>query len=660
MVEFYTGLKEQYNSETYAESIYQCTDTNETYVFGQKVNDVVNISNTSTDLNTLIPESGIIYYYCENSAASQSLVNTPIKGGFILSCQRLVSSIVFQDFYSYSSSANSKYHFQRHYDSTTQSWSDWESVVEFYPLFYREHTAVDKRIALTSECCGLKLGSGVGPDCTLDTIYGEYLTDKVSAGYIFNTKLTSNLHLSGTANTTVYTIVSPSSVGYWFANNKLSDFFTAGRKIINVEDNLVAKIVSFDPETKELTLDKTLNPNSDWNDYTVGMGAYTSRGYVLGGSSVANQYSMTGVESLATDIGLAFGDRCAAVGTNAVALNWQTIAQNTNETAIGISNKSHMGSTTSQQTLFSVGNGTYYFNDWSSAKQCNALEVMKNGDVYVQGIGNYDGINDSFTAETLQSVIQKSSKLLKGTINITNSTAATLMAERYAALNNGELEFYIIADSSGNIPSSESYVTATSSVALLFGKSQLGASVGDLLIISKLNSLPVYKIMPLNDAKAANGNFPGADGLETIWDKQQINLIPGIQSTVNSHSGSISAMDQPTRGETNMNNCLQTGFYPWCTLGRPSGATGAFSLVVQRSTTADSSGYYTVQQTCYGRETELGQVWSRFVFTKSDGTSDYMDWIRVDRPTTNIWTGNQVAYDQIETKDSNTLYFITA
>lgn len=98
MVEFYTGLKEQYNSETYAESIYQCTDTNETYVFGQKVNDVVNISNTSTDLNTLIPESGITYYYCENSAASQSLVNTPIKGGFILSCQRLVSSIVFRIF----------------------------------------------------------------------------------------------------------------------------------------------------------------------------------------------------------------------------------------------------------------------------------------------------------------------------------------------------------------------------------------------------------------------------------------------------------------------------------------------------------------------------------------------------------------------------------
>ena len=95
----------------------------------------------------------------------------------------------------------------------------------------------------------------------------------------------------------------------------------------------------------------------------------------------------------------------------------------------------------------------------------------------------------------------------------------------------------------------------------------------------------------------------------------------------------VNHLDQPSRGDENMNECLQTGFYPWCTLGRPSGATGAFSLAVRRSTTPDYQGYYTVEQTCYGREAELGQVWTRMVFDKGGSASsdtDYMEWVRVD------------------------------
>lgn len=95
----------------------------------------------------------------------------------------------------------------------------------------------------------------------------------------------------------------------------------------------------------------------------------------------------------------------------------------------------------------------------------------------------------------------------------------------------------------------------------------------------------------------------------------------------------INQLDRPTRSTVNMNDCLQTGFYPWCTLGRPAGATGAFSLSVRRASTPDGNGFYTVEQTCYGREAELGQVWTRMVFDKGGSTSpdtDYMEWIRVD------------------------------
>lgn len=95
----------------------------------------------------------------------------------------------------------------------------------------------------------------------------------------------------------------------------------------------------------------------------------------------------------------------------------------------------------------------------------------------------------------------------------------------------------------------------------------------------------------------------------------------------------INQLDRPTRSTANMNDCLQTGFYPWCTLGRPTGATGAFSLAVRRASTPDYQGYYTVEQTCYGREAEQGQVWTRMVFDKGGSASpdtDYMEWIRVD------------------------------
>ena len=95
----------------------------------------------------------------------------------------------------------------------------------------------------------------------------------------------------------------------------------------------------------------------------------------------------------------------------------------------------------------------------------------------------------------------------------------------------------------------------------------------------------------------------------------------------------VNQLDQPSRGTENMNECLKTGFYPWCTQGRPAGSVGAFSLAVRRSTTPDYQGYYTVHQVAFGREAELGQVWTRMVFDKGGSASDdtnYMDWIRVD------------------------------
>lgn len=210
---------------------------------------------------------------------------------------------------------------------------------------------------------------------------------------------------------------------------------------------------------------------------------------------------------------------------------------------------------------------------------------------------------------------------LTGSINLTTESIASL-GIKYAKVANNSINFYVIADSSGKLPSSETRININSDITSLVGAE--GANVGDLFVIGKLSLKPVYKIIPLNDAKAANSEFKGTEGVVTPWDKQQINKVASIEATANAARNNF-----PTYGESNMNNALRTGFYPWCTLGRPAGSTGAYTLVTITSTTADSSGYTTIEQTAYGRQNdELGKVFKRIIFKKGSEIQ-FGDWLEI-------------------------------
>ena len=86
-------------------------------------------------------------------------------------------------------------------------------------------------------------------------------------------------------------------------------------------------------------------------------------------------------------------DGCSSSGAFAVAEGEETIAQNDAEHAEGKYNKSNKKTdgTTAQNaagtTIHSVGIGT------SGNDRKNAFEIMQNGDVYVKGVGGYDGTN---------------------------------------------------------------------------------------------------------------------------------------------------------------------------------------------------------------------------------------------------------------------------
>lgn len=128
--------------------------------------------------------------------------------------------------------------------------------------------------------------------------------------------------------------------------------------------------------------------------------------------------------------------------------------------------------------------------------------------------------------------------------------------------------------------------------------------------------------------KAHYVRFCGNDGADLK--NSYVEILDGkAQSRITKNENRIDDLQVKSKAvfDGNMNECLEQGIYPWCTLGRPAGEQGAFTVVVRKSSTPDNNGFYTVEQTAYGRAESSGKVYKRVLFTKPDGTVDYMNWI---------------------------------
>ena len=251
---------------------------------------------------------------------------------------------------------------------------------------------------------------------------------------------------------------------------------------------------------------------------------------------------------------------------------------------------------------------------------------------------------------------------IAGVVNISASGTA---GQVYSTLtDDGQARLYLIGDSTGAYPSQDMAVDVSAAVmkewAAWSPKASFNAllaqyitaqaqsfNVGDVLCVARMRvsadtiaaayslstaqktalrllgssfSVCQYRLIACYDSKAPgrNGATYGTMGLLTPADKQALaDALPA-------------ARQLPSLEGSNMNSCLSTGVYPWCTLGRPTGSTGAYTLVTERTTTTDGAGYHTIRQTCYGRQGEKGQVYTRLIFLKADGTdTQYMDWIRL-------------------------------
>ena len=98
--------------------------------------------------------------------------------------------------------------------------------------------------------------------------------------------------------------------------------------------------------------------------------------------AIGNQASALGVSSVA------IGQSSNTSAGNSIALGLGAYARNSGEIALGENNLPTDSGTTAQKTKFTVGNGS-----WISNTRSNLIEAKQNNDIYVVGVGGFDGTN---------------------------------------------------------------------------------------------------------------------------------------------------------------------------------------------------------------------------------------------------------------------------
>ena len=127
------------------------------------------------------------------------------------------------------------------------------------------------------------------------------------------------------------------------------------------------------------------------------------------------------------------GSNTVADGQASHAEGEHTVTNNNAEHAEGKYNISNSGETEDKQTIHSIGIGG------DNDHRANAVEVMVNGDVYIKGIGGYDGTNAEDTnTKTVQETISTLSHTIE-LMKITLIDLGYLSPEQVEEIFNGNL-----------------------------------------------------------------------------------------------------------------------------------------------------------------------------------------------------------------------------
>ena len=284
--------------------------------------------------------------------------------------------------------------------------SDDRGSIELNPTGFSDGTyslsfpslSQDETIATLSDIQSGSYTAGSGIDITNDVISVDTTTiqEKLTAG--------QNITISGN-------VISATGGG--------SSSYSAGTGI-NIDANNVISNTAPSPWTlvgsTNIIGPNALSPSSGDNQLAFGQNAATRKpgqtfgfngAIALGVNTQAagNNAVAIGANAVTASMGALCLGYHAITGSNgltsayyATALGYYATATNAHEIGIGACNNSINTGTTAEKTQFTVGNGS------SASARSNLIEAKQNNDIYVVGVGGFDGTNAS-ASSTLQAVI---------------------------------------------------------------------------------------------------------------------------------------------------------------------------------------------------------------------------------------------------------------
>lgn len=295
-----------------------------------------------------------------------------------------------------------------------------------------------------------------------------------------------------------------------------------------------------------------------------------------------------------------------------------TITRNIGENANGTFNVSNTGSEDSKKTIHSIGIGT------KDSDRSNALEIMQNGDVYLYGVGGYEGDNAS-DSKSVQSVIQDSQSGGDYTLPIAS------------------------ADTLGGIKVGEGLNIDGEGVL-----SSTGSGVGQVDPDSD-GTGEIFNVYDGEQKNIASGAFAHAEGAGTLASDIGAHAEGiGTKAKTYAHSEGFFTEAKGDSSHTEGQHTLASnvaehaqGTYNKSNSGETLHSIGIGTGVNDRKNAVEvmTNG----DQYIYGIGSYDGTNYSS-AQTLQEVISNIQN---------TIWIGTQTQYDQLESKNENTLYFIT-
>lgn len=203
----------------------------------------------------------------------------------------------------------------------------------------------------------------------------------------------TDFYISGAANTTTYSYIDP--VGIASSIESLLSY----NMYMKFQGYPLVKVTAIDTNNETITFSETLDASSAISNLNYEYGRYdinqaTGLNSHVEGADNESSGSAAHAEGRTTIASGDYGSHAEGHGTTASgnrshAEGNHTTAQNDSEHAEGSFNVSHTGNALNEKTQHSIGIGEYV--SASSTIYKNAFEVMQNGDIYVYGLGDYQG-----------------------------------------------------------------------------------------------------------------------------------------------------------------------------------------------------------------------------------------------------------------------------